>query len=201
MDIIARGAEAVVIRDGNKIIKERIRKGYRIPELDKEIRKIRTQREARLISEARRCGVPTPMIFEVSEFKIVMEYVNGEKVKYVLEKVSAEERKELARQIGMLVGKLHKCGIVHGDLTTSNMILRDGKIYFIDFGLGFFSKRIEDLATDLSVLKESLKATHCKYLYELWENIVKGYLAVFEEGANVLKHLEKIEKRGRYVER
>ena len=198
---LSKGAEAVIYRSVNKIIKERVRKSYRIPELDLKLRKYRTKTEAKLLNEARRIGINTPRIVEVREFSIIMEFINGEKVKNILNKINQEERKAISFEIGKSIGKLHAYGIVHGDLTTSNMILSDGKVFFIDFGLGFFSKRIEDFATDLSVLKESLKATHYKYLNEIWNKIIEGYKASNPHWKEILSHLEKVEMRGRYIQR
>jgi len=203
MKIIKRGAEAILYLQDNHLVKERIKKSYRISELDIELRKNRTKREAKLLSEARRCGVKTPKIISVDEknYKIIMDFIDGERLKELLNKTSDENRKKLAEDIGKSVGLLHKHGIVHGDLTTSNMILKGEKIFFIDFGLGEFSKRIENLATDLSVLKEAFKSTHFKHLNLLWENFIKGYKQTNVKFKQVLDVLDKIEKRGRYVRR
>ncbi len=190
-----RGAEAIIRVVDGRVIKERIKKGYRIPELDEEIRKLRTRTEARLLSEARRCGVPTPRVFSVTEFSIEMEFVEGPTLKAVF---SERFDPGLAVEVGRSAARLHTGGIIHGDLTTSNMILREGTVYFLDFGLGFFSSRCEDAATDLSVLFESVKSAHFKYLNEMWKNIISGYL---EAGGSeeVLGKLEEIRKRARYV--
>jgi len=200
--IIAHGAEAILYRrkfEGNYIlIKERIKKSYRITEIDKALRKTRTKNEAKLLNEARRRGVATPQVFSVKEYKIAMEFIDGKRIKEILLS-ETDSRKEIAEKIGSNIAKLHSGEIVHGDLTTSNMILKGGKIIFIDFGLGFFSKKTEDYATDLSVLKEAIKSTHFKYLNELWQTIINSYTKEFDKGKDVLKKLEEIEKRGRYV--
>jgi Kae1-associated kinase Bud32 len=81
------------------------------------------------------------------------------------------------------------------------MILKDDRIYFIDFGLGDFSKRIENQAVDLSVLREAFKSTHFKYLNILWESFIKGYKQTNNNFNKVLDTLNDIEKRGRYVKR
>lgn len=205
--IIARGAEAVLYRERfdsqEALVKERIRKSYRLHEIDSELRLQRTRREARLLSEARRCGVITPKVFAVDEkgFKIIMEFVEGKRLKEFFNEVQEKEAADIAEKIGRQIGTLHGGGIVHGDLTTSNMILKEGKIYFIDFGLGEFSQRIENFATDLSVLKEAIKSTHFRRLDLLWSNIVKGYKSANLNSESVLKRMEEIEKRGRYAKR
>lgn len=145
MKIIKRGAEAILFLDDSKLIKERVKKSYRLPQIDEKLRKLRTRKEAKLLSEARRVGIETPKIFSVDEngFKIVMEFIDGERLKEFFNETSDEKRGEIAEELGKEVGLLHKNGIVHGDLTTSNMILKDEKIFFIDFGLGEFSQREE----------------------------------------------------------
>jgi len=203
MKIIKRGAEAVLYLEDDQLVKERIKKSYRLPEIDVKLRKLRTRKESKLLSEARRVGVETPKIFSIDEqgFKINMEFIEGKRLKEFFNSTNDAKRKEIAENLGKMVGLLHKDGIVHGDLTTSNMILKDGKIYFIDFGLGEFSNRIEDLATDLSVLKEAFKSTHFRYLDLLWSSFIKGYKQANDNFNKVLDTLNDIEKRGRYVKR
>ncbi len=201
--IIAQGAEAILYRQEfegkSAIAKERIKKGYRIREIDEQLRKTRTKSEAKLLNEARRCGVSTPQVFSIEKYKIIMEFINGKRIKEVL--LTQGKRKEISEKIGTAIAKMHSGEIVHGDLTTSNMILKNEKIFFIDFGLGFFSKRIEDYATDLSVLKESIKATHFKYLNELWQFIIASYKKKFDKSEQVLEKIKEIERRGRYVKK
>jgi len=191
--IIARGAEAVLIEDDSTLIKERIKKGYRIPQIDENLRKMRTKHEANLIIEARRAGVPTPQVFDVDDFSIKMQFIDGKKVKDIL-----DEMPELCEEIGKSIAKLHSFNIIHGDLTTSNMILYKDKIFFIDFGLGFHSNKIEDKAVDLYLLHGALTSTHKNE--KLWDLILESYL---KNGGDekVIKRLSEIEKRGRYRER
>lgn len=201
MHLLYTGAEAKIYKINGKVIKERVKKSYRIKELDERLRRQRTREEARLLLEARRAGVAVPRVLEKGDFTIVMEFIDGKKVKDILNSCSANERERIAYEIGRVAAKLHSFGMVHGDLTTSNMLWKEGKLYLIDFGLGFFSKKIEDFATELAVLKESLKATHNKYLNFLWEIIVKSYRENFELADKVLAQLKKVEKRGRYIKR
>jgi Kae1-associated kinase Bud32 len=203
MKIIKRGAEAILYLDDSQLIKERIKKNYRLKEIDEKLRKLRTRKEARLLNEAKRAGIETPKIFSVDEkgFKIAMEFVDGKRLKEFFNETDDESRKRVAEELGRQVGLLHKNGIVHGDLTTSNMILKDDKIFFIDFGLGDFSNRIENQAVDLSVLREAFKSTHFKHLDLLWESFIKGYKQTNDKFNKVLDTLNDIEKRGRYVKR
>jgi Kae1-associated kinase Bud32 len=207
MEIICRGAEAILYlaeREGEKVlIKERIKKSYRIPQIDEKLRKERTRHEARLLRSARECGVATPKIFEVDEenCRIIMEFIDGERVKELLNSADEDTIKKVCYLIGKSIGILHSHKISHGDLTTSNMILKDGKVYFIDFGLGKFSSRIEDFGTDLNLLYEALRSTHFKILDLCWSSIIKGYKEEFANADEALKKAEEIEKRARYMKR
>lgn len=139
MKLIKQGAEAkIYLADFSElyfdyplkvIVKERIKKRYRIPEIDIKLRRERTIREARILHKAKELGVNVPYVFEVDtkNMIIVMEYIEGERLKELLERVSMEERLKICREVGRLIGRLHEGGIVHGDLTTSNMIMRNGK--------------------------------------------------------------------------
>jgi len=207
MEIVKRGAEAVLFLDrfeGQKVlVKERIKKGYRIREIDEKIRKSRTKKEAKLLTGARACGVPTPKILNVDDIdhKLIMEFIDGTRIKEFLNSTNKENIEKTCFEIGRLIGRLHSSGIIHGDLTTSNMILKHDKIYFIDFGLGEFSKRIEDQGVDLNLLFEALKSTHFKILKLCWGNILKGYKKEYRDAEKVLKKVEEIDKRARYAKR
>jgi Kae1-associated kinase Bud32 len=191
---IAVGAEAVIERSDGRIIKRRVSKNYRIPKLDTRIRAARTRSEAKLISEARRCGVPTPIIYDVdtAEHTIVMEFIEGARMKDVLDLGMSEH-------IGELVGRLHGCGIIHGDLTTSNLILHTGddRIYFIDFGLGYFEKNVEAQGVDVHVLFQTFVSTHGESGLE--EAFCRGYRRTFPGADQVLTRVREIEARGRYL--
>jgi TP53 regulating kinase-like protein len=202
MQIIQRGAEAVLYleeKDGQKVlVKDRIPKGYRIHQLDGKIRIQRTRHEENLLLKARRAGVWTPNVLEAGESKIIMEWIFGSKLKDTLNSMEKPRRMLVYRLIGESIGKLHEAGIIHGDLTTSNMILKEGKLYIIDFGLGKISGKIEDQAVDLYLLYEALKSTHLKLVDQAWKNILKAYKQNYAKSNEVLARMLKIEKRRRY---
>ncbi|MEE8403675.1 MAG: KEOPS complex kinase/ATPase Bud32 [Candidatus Hydrothermarchaeaceae archaeon] len=200
MEMIGKGAEANIYLDGDLVIKDRIKKVYRVKELDESLRKARNKKEAKLISMARGAGVPTPFITDVDNVKtsLTIEYVKGRQMKKILNAISKDERKMMCREIGRSAGMLHKYHIIHGDLTTSNMILKDAKIYFIDFGLGEVNEAVEAKGVDLLVFKKSLRSTHFKYEKECLDAFLEGYSAEYESHAEILKRLGTIEKRGRY---
>jgi len=207
MQVLYQGAESRIYLDtfdGQEVVvKERIAKGYRIKRLDEELRKLRTRKEVKLLTEVRKLGILTPKIFNVDEknHKIIMENIKGERLKEYLNSVSPDEIKPICFQLGKLIGKLHSNNIVHGDLTTSNMILNDEQIYFIDLSLGEFTQRIEDKGIDMKLLKEAIKSTHFKIFDEVWNNILLGYKEGYKESDLVLNQLKEIEKRARYANR
>lgn len=220
--VVYQGAEAIITKDGTILTKERVRKGYRIEQLDTSIRKKRTRLEAKLLNEARRAGVLTPHIIEQGNFTIKMDFIHGKKVK---DAVKTKNCTAIGELIGKNVATLHNYNIIHGDLTTSNMILKSKgthahvqaresqktrksgsfsdtfDIYFIDFGIGFFSTRIEDKATDIHLLKQAVESTHYDLMEKIWPAVVKSYKKQCKDGEAVMKTLSKIEKRGRYSER
>ena len=97
---------------------------------------------------------------------------------------------------------LHKHGIVHGDPTTSNMILKGDEVYLIDFGLAEYSDSVEKRAVDLHLMKTAIKSTHFRRFRPYYAAAVEGYCVEMGNGARaVLERCRLIEKRGRYVER
>ncbi len=195
MQIIQQGAEAVIYLDGTKIIKERVSKGYRIKQIDERLRKTRTRQEAKLLEKA----VNAPKVLDVSDetMKIEMEYIKGKLVKDILDLMNKKEREELCKEIGRKIADLHKNDIIHGDLTTSNMILNEKGVYFIDFGLGFISKKEEDKAVDLHLLKHALESKHYEHFEDSFSKVLEGYNS-YDMAKEVLERLQKVSKRGRY---
>jgi len=185
-----KGAEAELFEtvfDGQRVlVKKRVKKSYRNEELDKKIRKRRTKGEAKLLKEASNI-VRTPKISEVSENEIIMEFIPGKTLKELI-----HDNEGLCELAGKEIKKLHDAGIIHGDLTTSN-ILFDSELVFIDFGLGFFSRKTEDKATDLIVFKKTFNATHSS-LRNGWKLVMKGY----KPGKEMSEKMLTIEKRARY---
>lgn len=203
MKIIQRGAEAILCLDKHEgkdvVVKERIKKGYRIQKLDEKIRKQRTKKESKLMERTRSLGVNVPDVIEVNNFKITMEYVDGERLKDVLNRLSEKNQKKIFREIGNIVSTLHEFNIVHGDLTTSNFILKSSKLYLIDFGLGKISHKTEDKATDLFLLYEALKSTHFQILEKSWKTILNIYVKKYSKAKEVMQRFEIIKRRRRYL--
>lgn len=192
MKIISQGAEAVIYRDGESVIKERISKEYRLNEIDTYLRKLRTKREAKVIDKLNSLGICAPKLKSMDDknMKICMEYINGTKLRDCLIISQGYE-------IGKTLAQMHSNNIIHGDLTTSNMILKDSKLYFIDFGLSIFSNKIEDKAVDLHLLDRALASKHNDIYEECFAEALRGYSENYPEAKLVLNRLEKVQARGR----
>jgi len=196
--LIYQGAEAKIFLSNNFIIKDRISKGYRIPELDKKIIKRRTKKEAKLLTKSSKI-ISSPKPFFIPQFsKIKMPYIKGKKLSDYLDNLEKKQQQEVCLKIGKQIAILHNNNIMHGDLTTSNMILKNNKIYFIDFGLGFHSTKIEDRAVDLHLIKQALEAKHWNNWKIYWKIIENSYRKTSSQGKEILERLKVVESRGRY---
>lgn len=197
--IIGRGAEAIIYLENNTVTKDRISKSYRHPDLDKKIIKRRTKAETKILKLAGEI-ILTPNVYTTYEKnKINMEMIEGDKLAETLDNYQLKKQKEVLSKIGTSVAKLHEAGIIHGDLTTSNMILKKNEVYFIDFGLGFLNGKYEDKGVDVHLLKQALEAKHFKNWEILFSEFEKSYREVEPiESEKVFTRLFKIEKRGRY---
>lgn len=195
--ILQRGAEAIIYLDGKKVIKDRIKKSYRNKELDERIRKQRTKSELKLLEKANKIIASPKPIFFPEKNKIEMAFIDGKKLSEHLDNFSLEKQKLICRKIGENTAKLHENNIIHGDLTTSNMILKNNEVFFVDFGLGFISNKIEDKAVDIHLFKEALEAKHFKNWEPQFDKFLKGYQK-YPEHKKVLEQMKKVELRGRY---
>lgn len=199
--LITRGAEAEVWRakwsGRDVILKKRVKKGYRHPKLDYKIRKQRIRKEARLLSEAKKLGVPVPIIYDLNEMttELVIQYFEG---KRVMDSIEEGIDVDMER-VGRYVGKLHSATITHGDLTTSNIIYNKEKdsFCFIDFSLGEKDSTVEDMGVDLHLIREALISVH-ENAKELYEDILKGYKETFSDADEIIERTKNIESRGRY---
>ena len=192
--IIQQGAEAIIYKIGNKVVKDRIPKKYRIPELDNKLRLRRTKSEGKILNKLSKIiDCPKLLADPGSGRMIHMQYLPGKKLSESLEKLNY---KEIAKQIGENITKIHNQDIIHGDLTTSNMIFHKNKTYFIDFGLGFHSHKVEDKAVDLHLIQQALNAKHHTIAEEVFKIILKNYKS--EKSDLIIERIKVIEKRGRY---
>ena len=206
-----RGAEAVVsydVADMGRcelavVRKKRVSKRYRVSSLDEHLIAERTRIEARLLSEARRAGVLTPVLHDVTSTTLTMDHIQGMPLKEGLSE-------EYLFEAGKIVGRLHAAGIVHGDLTTSNMIVENGKTEFlasgnvpprivlIDFGLAQMTTEPEPRGVDLHVLFQILTSTSDEY-EELISAFCAGYRETSPDAELIIAREAEITERGRYL--
>ena len=201
--LIQEGAEAKIYLENGVIFKKRIPKVYRHSQLDLLIRRQRTKHEAKLLVKAKECGVKVPEVYNVnkkfeptSQYDIEIEYIDGDKLSETLNLYSEEKQFEVMRKLGKEVAVMHANDIIHSDLTTSNIILRGEDVFIIDFGLGYFSAKIEDRAVDIHLIKQALEAKHFLNHEYLFLGFLEGY--VYEKSFDVIERLMVVEKRGRY---
>jgi len=204
MKLLKKGAEADLYQttwqNSKAILKIRKIKNYRNSLLDLKIRKQRTIKECQMISFVKSFGIPTPLIYFVNlkTTSIMMQEIPGTPVHDLPESKIVE----LSKDIGKLVGTLHKNGVMHGDLTTSNFILFKNTVFVIDFGLSQNTIKSEDHAVDLRLIKEILNSAHAKIMLSSWKNFLCGYKSIVGNAyyAKITKLVSDIESRGRYAE-
>ncbi|MEK6902577.1 MAG: KEOPS complex kinase/ATPase Bud32 [archaeon] len=209
--IISIGAEAVLTQKellGKSIVeKTRVLKHYRHADLDERLRRERTKSEARMLHHVKTIGVLAPILYDVNTHSAMlrMEYIDAPRLKHFLldKKNKMIEKEKMCGEFGKMIAALHSHGVVHGDLTTSNVLVRKkikektNELVMIDFGLSFQSNKLEDLAVDLVNLKKTFTATHSTF-EKGWEIIQESYV---KNGGKkqVLKQMEEVEARIRYA--
>ncbi|MBA4436311.1 MAG: KEOPS complex kinase/ATPase Bud32 [Nitrosopumilus sp.] len=204
MKLIKKGAEADIYQtmwqNSKAILKIRKTKNYRNSSLDSKIRKQRTIKESQIISQVKAFGIPAPLVYFVNlkNTSIIMQEIPGKPV----HDLSESKIIQLSKTIGKLVGMLHKNGIMHGDLTTSNFIFFKNNVYVIDFGLSQNTIKPEDHAVDLRLIKEILNSAHAKIMVPAWKNFLLGYKSVVGNAnyVKITKLVSDIESRGRYAQ-
>eukprot|EP00980_Cylindrotheca_fusiformis_P005026 scaffold1062_cov130-Cylindrotheca_fusiformis.AAC.32 len=216
--LITQGAEARVWKvpgmegNGSLICKERFSKAYRHPELDERLIKSRTRAEAKILEKCKKkSDIRVPELVRVEKSILYMEYIHGSTLKdHLLEATKATNAKlseenfleSLARDLGKLIAQLHNLGVIHGDLTTSNILVEGQELVLIDFGLAKSTSSVEEQAVDLYVLERALQSTHP----ELPDSFFAGLLNAYSEAAiassskktqTTLQRLEQVRLRGR----
>ncbi|MEJ5292327.1 MAG: Kae1-associated kinase Bud32 [Candidatus Methanosuratincola sp.] len=207
MRLLKKGAEAeLYLTDWmglQAVLKRRIKKGYRNPDLDSYVRGSRTSNEAKLLSEARRLGVPTPVVYSVDKrnCEILMSYIGSPPLKRFVGEMDPEGLALTFTRVGEMVGRLHKGGIVHGDLTTSNIIPYSGLLYLIDFGLGEHASDVESRGVDIHLMRRALESSHHEVSSAAYLSFIEGYRRIMGALSEpVLKRVDAIRRRGRYVD-
>lgn len=193
MKQIASGAEAIILKTESGVIKKRIPKSYRISFIDNKLRKSRAKKELKVLTKLKNHGLNVPIGKSAGMYDIELEYIDGIKVRDCL----FQNLDFLSKEIGIFVAKMHDLDLIHGDLTTSNMIYSNNKLYFIDFGLSQTTSKVEDKAVDLHLLKHALESYHhdcCDLSFKL---ILEEYCKICSNSSLVIERLNIVELRGR----
>ncbi len=209
--LIHKGAEASLFYGhwfGKEVIfKLRIPKNYRIEQLDKKIRVSRTLSEARALIKVKNYGVNVPQVYEIDteNSTIVMKYIKGKKLKEFMNSLEDDKKQQIFHEIGIYIAILHKNGHIHGDLTTSNIIITPiQEIFIIDFGLHNYSDSIEDKSVDLHLFKRVLLSSHGTDYKICFDAFLDGYRTEYGKAKvnvskEIIRNMTTIETRGRYI--
>ncbi len=210
MRLIARGAEAELYLAEwaglRVVVKRRVAKRYRHRVLDEWLRRRRTIVEARMLVRSLELGLDVPVLYEasVAETTLVMEYFEGRPLRRVIEERGVDELVAGAtRRLGYMIGVLHEHGFVHGDVTTSNLLVSSrGHVKLIDFGLSGAAEDEEDLAVDIHLYLRSLESTHPEWVETLYKLFLEGYMEARgrETVDRITALVKKLRLMGRYVE-
>lgn len=217
--LLRQGAEARVFTGqflGQKaLIKDRFSKKYRHPQLDEKLNQERLKGEVRSLLRCKSIGVRTPTVYlaDVDSNMLVMEYFEDsvtarDKIRALMaKKTSGEsELRSISSAIGKVLGRLHKNNIIHGDLTTSNILITEAlgsdyvdRLVVIDFGLGYAEGVAEDKGVDLYVLERAFLSTHpnTEHLFRLILEAYKVEMGGDESAQEIVKKFEEIRMRGR----
>ncbi len=206
LELFHRGAEADLytshISSWKVVVKRRIPKAYRDTVLDSSIRRERTITESSLIHESRLAGVKCPSLFavDVENTSIVMTYIDGSLARDSIDGMNRKERIDIFTKLGEQIGRMHYGGIVHGDLTTSNLIISQDAPYLVDFGMARRSAQVEDRAVDLHLMQRSIVTSHRSDPTLCTSSFFKGYRKTIGNhmGVKVIAKAAEIARRGRY---
>lgn len=207
--LLKQGAEARVYTTEHfgrpAIVKERFVKSYRVPTLDQKLTSRRIGQEVRSMARCLKHGIRTPAVYHVDQQRrlIIMERItDGLLLKdYIstLDPESAEtDLNKLVSLVGQVVAQMHDIDVIHGDLTTSNMIYNpdNGALTLIDFGLGFVSGLAEDKGVDLYVLERAFLSTHPRTEGH-FQLLLESYTRTSRNAKTAVCKLDEVRLRGR----
>jgi TP53 regulating kinase-like protein len=184
------------------LLKHRPQKPYLLKEIDDFLRTSRTSKECKMLTVARNLGVPTPIVYwvDVHRHSIAMECLQGKQLKQLVAELPVDRLQEITSEFGKLIGLLHRGGVVHGDPTTSNVIVNQkGNIWLVDFGLAEMNATLEMKGVDLHLMRQTFETTHWDFEAIMWSAALDGYKNIHTaETDHVLSRVEEIRERGRY---
>ncbi|MHA2152697.1 MAG: Kae1-associated kinase Bud32 [Candidatus Thorarchaeota archaeon] len=204
--MLARGAESIIFKvehwGRSYVLKWRQSKSYLLDEIDTQLRGARINRECKMLTFSRTLGVPTPAVYSVDleRHTILMDFIDGTQFKQLTEQVPTPELVSLCQEFGRLIALLHRGNVVHGDPTTSNVIVdHSTKLWLVDFGLSEMNATLETKGVDLHLIQRALETTHWNLQETMLEATLEGYIEIQGESAEpILTRMKEIRERGRY---
>ena len=180
--VLARGAESVIYKVEHwgsiYVLKWRQSKPYLLQDIDSYLRKSRTSKECKMMTVSRSLGVPTPAVYSVdlNEHTILMDFIPGTQFKQLAGQVSQTDLVTLSRSFGRLIALLHDGNVVHGDPTTSNVIVDErSRLWIVDFGLSETNATVEMKGVDLHLIYRAFETTH----WDIQETMLEATLEVW----------------------
>jgi TP53 regulating kinase-like protein len=204
--LLAKGAESVIYKieqwGSPFVLKWRQTKPYLLKDIDSHLRKLRTSRECKMLTVSRLLGVPTPAVYSVDLDKhmIMMDFISGTQFKQLAGQISRSDLSSLSRGFGKLIALLHEGNVVHGDPTTSNVIVDDkSRMWIVDFGLSEMNATLEMKGVDLHLIYRALETTHWDLQETMLDSTLEGYIDILGSTAEpTLSRMKEIRERGRY---
>jgi TP53 regulating kinase-like protein len=204
--ILALGAESVIFKTQRWnhyfALKWRKAKPYLLEEIDSLLRKTRTNKECRMLTTARQLGVHTPAVYSVDliNYSILMDFIEGTQFKQLVEELAQKQILDLCQRFGQSIARLHQGGVVHGDPTTSNVIIdRHLRLWLIDFGLSEMNATVEMKGVDLHLIHRALETTHWDKQELMLDATLEGYVDTMgDEAEDTFSRMNEIRERGRY---
>jgi TP53 regulating kinase-like protein len=204
--MLARGAESVIYKieqwGYSFVLKWRQNKPFLLKEIDTQLRRSRTSRECKMLTISRALGVPTPAVYSVDldNHTILMDFILGKQFKQLAGQISRSDLITFSHEFGRLIALLHEGNVVHGDPTTSNIIVDNkSRLWIVDFGLSEMNATLEMKGVDLHLIHRALETTHWDRQEEMLDATLEGYLDVLGSTAEpTLSRMKEIRERGRY---
>jgi len=205
-ELIARGAESIILKverwNQPFVLKWRQSKPYLLTAIDSQLRKMRTTRECKMLSVARSLGVRTPAVYAINlnDYTILMDYIIGTQLKQLVNEIPKNQLKQICNKFGKSIAMLHKGDVVHGDPTTSNVIIdSESRLWLVDFGLSEMNATVEMKGVDLHLIHRALETTHWDLQELMLDATIKGYSQILgDDSAEILSRMKEIRERGRY---
>ena len=204
--MLARGAESIIFKIEQWgqpfVIKWRQSKPYLLSEIDSQLRRTRINRECKMLTTSRSLGIRTPAVYSVDlhNHTIMMDFIEGTQFKQIAGQVSENELVSLCQEFGRIIASLHSGNVVHGDPTTSNVIVdKNTNLWLVDFGLSEMNATLETKGVDLHLIQRALETTHWDLQENMLEATLEGYTEVLGGHAEpILSRMKEIRERGRY---